>query len=671
MKIELGTKSLLRILDSKYDLMGLIDVNNNVFEILHKSNETWNLKKFDTYSSVYQLILDTMIEGKQREHFISLFSLECLKEHIKQNKDLTRECEVNCHIQGHQEWLYLKGYDMSDVKGYEGIILLEARTVSHEKNNQSEFAAYQTAVQQTYEYIMGVNAETNSCKCLYRSNEQEYPIDKAFTSYEDFINMSLPDVNPEDAITYFDSIQLDYVREELADKHAFFIQVRFSVRGEYRWFEICICRFSTMEETSGSLSFLFLIRDIHEQKELEQKQHDKISWALQEAEKANRTQREFMANISHEIRTPLNAVRGMSDLMLSEKEITMNNVHKYSQIIKDSSTYLLKIIDDLLDFSTLSSGNFVFNEESYETNALLKDILKTIATKKTKMVNFSIETDEMLPVSLYGDVTHLKRAIINIIDNAFKYTISGEVILKVTWEDSGMGDGILHITVSDTGIGIKKDKEDEIFDLFTRVEKKSASKTDGLGMGLPIAKLLIQHMGGELSFESEYKKGSTFYIKVPQTVLDAKPFGTILEHEDELYNDLPSNITGKSFLVVDDNEMNQEVMQVILEEMGATVTSCMSGKDAISVLSHGNKFDLIFMDHFMPGLDGIETTTHIRKMDNDYCRHVPIIAFTANAVSGAKAMYLNNGMNDVLLKPIDIKGLKRIFRKWLPDQHKK
>ena len=665
MKNELGTKSLLRILDSKYDLMGLIDIQNNVFEILHKSNETWNLKKFDTYTTVYEFVLSSIVDEEELDRFISLFSLENLKENVQKKIDLTRECDIRCHVQDRQEWIHIKGYDMTDVKGYEGVMLVEVRSISHEKNTESSFAAFQTAVQQTYEYIMGVNAENNQCRCLYNSMAKDHPELSSSVSYEDFIQSSLPDVHPDDAITYFDSINMNHIKEELSDKHAFYLQIRFPVNKEYRWFEISICRIPSLDKNDEPLSFLFLIRDIHEQKKKDLQQHDKLSWALQEAEKANTAQREFMANISHEIRTPLNAIRGMSDLMLSEKEIKMDNIHKYSQIINDSSSYLLKIIDDLLDFSTLSSGNFIFNEESYDTNTLLKDIQKAVAAKKTKMVNFSIETDEMLPVSLYGDVTHLKRAIINLIDNAFKYTISGDVILKIVWEDSGMGDGNLHITVTDTGIGIKKEKEEEIFNLFTQVEKKSTTRTNGLGMGLPIAKSIIEHMGGELTFESEYKKGSSFFITVPQTVLDAKPFGTILEHEDELYSDVPENITGKNFLVVDDNKMNQEVMQVILEEMGANVTSCMNGKDAIKMITKDQKFDLIFMDHFMPDLDGIETTKKIRQLDNDYCKQIPIIAFTANAVSGAKKMYLENGMNDILLKPIDIKSLKRIFKKWI------
>lgn len=501
--------------------------------------------------------------------------------------------------------------------------------------------------------------------------------------------------------------------------------------------------------------------------------------ANREIEKANQMKSDFLANMSHEIRTPMNAVIGMAELALRE-ELPAAAKEYISEIISSGKT-LLTIINDILDFSKIESGKMDIDVAEYEPMSIINDVANIIMTRiGDKDVELILDIAPDLPRRLLGDSNRLKQIIINLSNNAVKFTQKGQVVLKVGFERTSGDEIHLQVEVQDTGIGVKKEDMNKLFQSFQQVDSKRNRNIEGTGLGLAICRNLLSLMGGEIWVESEYGRGSVFSFYLPQKIFEDKPSVVVkdrekitaagliansflrkhiekdmkylgirylpLESEEELEMALEKNATfffiGKGMftdtvgkfveshpditailmidfrdsvkykinnllivkkpvyvlniaaifnhedihmgfnnfhhdnyefeapeaeiLIVDDNAINLTVAEGLLKPLKMKIETAGGGKEAVDMIS-AKKYDLIFMDHMMPELDGVETTHIIRRFHKEY-DDVPIIALTANAVDGTKEMFLKEGMNDFVAKPIEMRTILSKLRRWLPQE---
>lgn len=387
------------------------------------------------------------------------------------------------------------------------------------------------------------------------------------------------------------------------------------------------------------------------------------------AEEANKAKSSFLANMSHEIRTPMNAICGMADL-LSEENLS-EQAEDYLSTIKSSADHLLSIINDILDFSKIESGKLELVEQEYDFAVLVHEIMNIIGIRaKDKPISLLEEIDDAIPSKMYGDIGRIRQIIINLMNNAIKFTDTGSVTLKAHFEKKNETEGSLCFHVRDTGCGIKKDDMTKLFNAFEQVDRQRNNGIEGTGLGLSICKRLVTRMDGDIGVESEYGKGSDFHFHITQRIVDAAPCNynkTKVKSQAKSFKKV-FEVKDRKILVVDDNRVNLKVAAGMLKRYGIKPIEVNCGADAIEMLNKGEHFDLIFMDHLMPEMDGVETTKRIRQL-NEYCaKELVIIALSANVVSGMEQQFLDAGMDDFLSKPIEADQLSRILLKWIPEE---
>ena len=508
---------------------------------------------------------------------------------------------------------------------------------------------------------------------------------------------------------------------------------------------------------------------------------------LEQAETANRAKSDFLANMSHEIRTPMNSIMGLCELSMEEE--MSDTVRDNCNNVYVAGRNLLGIINDLLDFSKIESGRMELRPDEYELSSLLNDVIQmAMARKGQKAIEFLVDCDPNIPNRLYGDELRIRQVVTNLLTNAIKFTHEGGVLLRVSARKESYGVNLM-FAVSDSGIGIKKENKDKIFRSFSQVDTKKNRAIEGTGLGLSISKQLVKQMGGFIFLDSEYGKGSTFTVVIPQKVVNEEPLTKVdenakyniltyfeleehntlfaakhyaeiianigaelglayqfassaqeakryvetetfthlfiseaeyakdREYFDSLLEQMPvvvitnqngsaklsegiqsickpfyvlsvSNVlqgeklrfNGRrskirrrfiapkaSVLVVDDNQMNLKVVNGLLRPYRMEVVTADSGPGAIELLKQ-RSFDMIFMDHMMPVMDGVEALKMIRTIEYGCCKTVPIVALTANAVSGAREMFLNEGFCDMVAKPIEMSLFERTLQRWLPEE---
>lgn len=389
-----------------------------------------------------------------------------------------------------------------------------------------------------------------------------------------------------------------------------------------------------------------------------------------EIERAARMKSDFLANMSHEIRTPMNAVIGMAELAL--REDLPENARTYIRQIKSSGHALLTIINDILDFSKIESGKMDIVATEYEPLAVIHNVVSMIRTRiGEKNVQLLTDISQNLPSKLYGDSIRFQQILINLLNNAVKFTPKGHVKLLISVRESSEDEIILHAEIADTGSGIKPENLEKIFSSFQQVDSKRNRNIEGSGLGLTITKQLLELMGGSIHVESVYGVGSTFVFDLPQKVIDATPAD--VSRLDEAVEKIDAEMESFTFvapearvLVVDDNAINLTVTKGLLEPLEMQIDTALSGREAIEKVQQ-TMYDLVFMDHMMPEMDGVETTHEIRRRFPEYA-DLPIIALTANAVNGVQQMFQEEGLNDFVPKPMELNVLVNAVRKWLPKE---
>lgn len=383
------------------------------------------------------------------------------------------------------------------------------------------------------------------------------------------------------------------------------------------------------------------------------------------ADAANNAKTGFLANVSHEIRTPINAVLGMNEMILRESR--EKEVRRYAAEVKRAAKSLLNIINDLLDITKIEAGKLTVIPVEYSLASLINDIKTMFELKAAdKRLKFGIEIEGALPSTVIGDDIRLKQVLINLLNNAVKYTERGSVTLII----SAPQDGLLSFCIKDTGIGIKAEDIEKLYTPFQRVDEKRNRAIEGTGLGLSITMKLLELMNSRLDVQSVYGEGSVFSFTIPQPTASSTPLNTDILFSAEPALEKQYCVSHRApdarLLIVDDSDMNRRVISGLLKETKIQIFEAESGEDCLTKTADC-RFDLILMDHMMPGMDGVQTLRAMRARENDPCRTTPVIIVTANAIVGAKEAYLEAGFDDFLSKPIDPSKLeKMVFSKLDP-----
>ena len=394
------------------------------------------------------------------------------------------------------------------------------------------------------------------------------------------------------------------------------------------------------------------------------------------AKEASSIKSQFLSRMSHEIRTPMNAIIGLSKLALREE--LSEKVRSYCADVNNAASNLLGIINDILDFSKIESGKMEILPAEYQFASLVNNVTSIIRMRLAdSTIGFVTDIDKNIPACLIGDEVRVRQILLNLLSNAVKYTNEGHITLSLRMETPEEGNILLVATVTDTGIGIRKEDQEKLFHDFTRFDLDRTKNVEGTGLGLAIALSLCRAMGGNIAVQSEYGKGSVFTAIIPQGIKDSTPYAEVPEPVTDTHADVHFTVPDARILVVDDISINLIVAEGLLTAYQAQVDTVLSGTEAIELIKQRN-YDIVFMDHMMPGMDGIEATSAIRTWEKEQResgagphKQVPIIALTANAVSGMKEMFLEKGFSDFLAKPIDVSKMEEILLQWLPEEKKK
>ncbi|MCH5290514.1 MAG: response regulator [Treponema sp.] len=392
---------------------------------------------------------------------------------------------------------------------------------------------------------------------------------------------------------------------------------------------------------------------------------------LATAQSASKAKSAFLSNMSHEIRTPINAVLGLDEMII--RESSEQEIVNYAINIQSAGKSLLSLVNDILDFSKIEAGKLEIIPVEYELSSLINDLINMTSQKaKEKNLELHFSVDNTMPHLLFGDDIRIKQCILNILTNAVKYTNEGSVTITVTHQKADDSHILITVHVIDTGIGIHSEDIPKLFTAFQRIEEERNRTIEGTGLGMNIVQQLLSLMASKLEVKSEYGVGSDFYFTIKQRVINWEPIGNFME---TYRKSLDSNAKYREsfhapsaeLLVVDDTLLNLKVIRDLLKQTLVHIDTATSGAETLKMITQ-KKYDVIFIDHRMPVMDGIETLQAMSTFPNNMNIGVPCIALTANAISGARQFYLNAGFTDYLTKPVDSKKLEKMLIHYLPSE---
>ena len=421
----------------------------------------------------------------------------------------------------------------------------------------------------------------------------------------------------------------------------------------------------TFGEAFSALIMLFALETPDYRKLM--KTMKELEIAREEANVANRTKSDFLASMSHEIRTPINGILGMNTMILRDSDDP--NIVEYAENIRIAGNGLLSIINDILDLTKIESGRMELIPGNYDLFTIMNACYQMNRMRATeKSLEFAVENDPDMPAEFYGDEVRIRQIMNNLVSNGIKYTMEGSVRLSVGFEEDS-DPGMLVISVSDTGIGIKEEDLENLFERFTRLEENRNRNIEGTGLGLHITQRLVYMMNGTIDVKSEYGRGSVFTVRIPQKVTGQKRMGSFATRLKESVS-ITSGGTdtfkapGKRILVIDDVKVNILVFKGLLRGTEMTIDSALSGEEGIE-MTKSTGYDIIFMDHLMPHMDGIEALHRIREDKDNINRDTPVVVLTANAIVGVRSSYLAEGFAEYVSKPVEQKELLTVTERIL------
>ena len=646
-------------------------INNLSADMLHDVTEAvWkNLdsvilvdKKAETYLAVklspnWEKVLDA--EGQLEHLFFVLFTTQA-------DKNTTEGSNYSAFIDtkvfekdNYQGIITLGGTDgvesyvlyIDQMQGDKAIITLRS-TKGMDKAQKIELDKID-AIQEEFLFSMIVNLKDDSCinpnTTEISSNRQDY-LDLKYSEWRLMIcNM----FRESDREIFLRMTSPEYVINTLEDQPKFEFELpMMNILGKFIWSKLTFTRMKSF--TREKPKFVFTVKDVEKDMQRLLKQESIIEAVERQKEKLEQSNRErikYFSSMSHEIRTPINAILGMNEVIL--REATEENIISYARDIKTSSKFLLSIINDILDYSKIEAGKMEIIPVEYNPWEMFEEIGTLIRSRiSDKSIEYKVSIDEKLPMRLYGDKKRIEQVIINILTNAVKYTPEGSVSMKIEVQDVS-GKFNLKVSVTDTGIGIKAEDMDRMFGDYVRLDNQKNANIEGTGLGMSIVVSLLEQMGSHLEVESVYMEGSTFSFVLPQKVVEGEPA------KSSKYIQLPD----KKILVVDDTSINLRVMKAMLGAYSIQVDFAENGKQCLDKLEN-NHYDLVFLDHMMPEMDGLETIKNIRARGAEFAA-LPVIALTGMSDANSSELYHSAGFNDYLEKPITRERLENVIKTFL------
>ena len=513
-------------------------------------------------------------------------------------------------------------------------------------------------IQEAYLFSMIVDLSDDSCinpnTTEVRSDRQDFMDIK----YSDWRLMISNMFKEQDKILFLRASSPENIINTLETRSRFNIDLQMmNVQGDYIWSRLCFARMKNFSRENPR--FLYTVYDISEDMNQLLRQEG-ITKAVEEQNEIlqhlDQKKTQFFANMSHEFRAPINAIMGMSEVILcNSKE---GNIREYAGDIKNASKMLLHLVNDILDLSKIQAGKMEIVPVEYETEDLVRNVGNVIRLMvQDKSLAYEVNIAKDVPKRLFGDEIRIAQVLTNLLTNAVKYTDQGKVTLTLNAVKDLKGMDAIEYIVEDTGCGIKPEDMDKLFDSYERVNLERNRRVEGTGLGMGIVTGLLEAMNSKLNVESQYGKGSRFSFVLAQNYVNTSPVPQNISSNKEL------ELGDKLILVVDDVPLNLKVVEVLLKPFGANVELVNNGKDALEMMKQ-KKYDLILLDHMMPGMDGVETLKQAREI-SDYYKDAAIIAMTGNASVTARDEYLCMGFTDYLEKTILQDKMKEILRAYI------
>ena len=520
-------------------------------------------------------------------------------------------------------------------------------------------------IQESYLFSMIVDLANDSCVNPNTTEINAARQDYMDIKYSDWRLMISNMFKDEDKVLFLRASSSENVLNTLEMQNSFHMDLQMmSMQGEYVW---CRLQFTRMKNFSReNPRFVYTVLDISEDMAQLLRQEGLVKAIEEQNEKlqqADKSKTKFFSNMSHEIRTPINAIIGMNELILRDSQ---NEVVKgYAENVKAASQYLLSLVNDILDYSKIEAGKMEIVPVEYNIKDILNKVCNIIKPKlSVKSLAFELKVGKDVPARLFGDEIRISQILINLLTNAIKYTEQGKISFFVEREADEKGQAAIKFTVKDTGIGIKQEDMDLLFEEFGRLDLQKNRNTEGTGLGISIVQGLLTQMKSRLTVESEYGKGSSFSFVLLQKVVSELPNDMTDVGKDTSASDTKLwDISGKKVLVIDDTEVNLRIFEALIAPYKVDIHCAASGKEALEKMKK-DTYHIVFLDHMMPEMDGIETLKELRKI-NAYYKEVPVIALTGNYSTTARAEYISLGFDDYLEKPIIIDSLDDILHKYL------
>lgn len=634
--------------------------------VLYMTKNLSEVMKMDDLENTSNNILQEKKEDIQIVE--EIFELPILKEQLRSwegdSDFVSNMIAYRSATYKHTRWLKVKLYPILEKKNEYIIILISDATKEHDQQHllvsqASDIKAREKELNQitsmTYDVEIDVNLVTGNSRLRNLKEDMHYFGANKTDDYEKFLKETIETrIIENDRDEFRRVLSLDNLKSLMNEDNIEPISIRYNLN--LKESNVCLESTAFFTEHRGEKHAVILTKDVTENAEFVRRQNTMLQNALNEAKKASEAKTEFLSIMSHEMRTPLSTILGLSESILDE-DLT-RNVKEDVESIQSASNSLLAIIDRLLDVSNIESGIIELEEKEYNVPKFLKSF-ENIAKEHVegKNVDVILNVSKDIPTKLYGDSARISQVILNIIENAAKFTEKGSITIDAKC-DKNQNNAKLIISIKDTGIGMSKDKLEKIFGNSKKNDKNYIS-----GMGLIITSKLIDLLKGEIEVESEKGIGSTFTISVSQKIMDETEIGDINGHTGVKKN-VAFNAKGKSILVVDDNKLNLKVAVRLLKPYEVDVEAVNSGAECLSIIESKKKFDLILLDQMMPEMSGVETLHKLKEIEGF---DIPIVVLTADAIKGKKEEYLALGFDDYLSKPIDTEELNKTLKKYLKD----